>query len=178
MVDTYIDYFRQLAVRHKDIRHNPAAESGELAAEEKRFTTWGADEAVTGLKTSLGYMALFLEIFELNTRGDNPYSVKAQYRGAISIFDRVNYNDFEDQAQKCDKCYQVLEEMLRQMWQDHYGTGKERCTTPFGQVLFNALDISYVGPLFDNVYGWRCEFTFAPKKVLNLLTGPDPGTFL
>ena len=173
MVSTYINYFRQLAVGHKDIKHDQLAEGNQGDPERKKFTTWGADEAITGLKTSVGFTALFLEMFELVTRGDNPFGVRGSYKGAISIFDRVAMDDFADQSNKAQTCYRILEEILRQIWQDHYGKDKNRCSTPFAKFNFNELDINYVGPLFDNVYGWRCEFSFEPLHTLNLQKAPE-----
>lgn len=169
MVTTYINYFKDLAIRHQDIQH------GRL--EEKKFIIWGADEAITGLKSSVGYPALFLEMFDINTSGNNVYDVKELYKGAISVFDRVLVNVIEDQQIKSQQCFETLNDILRQIWQDHNANEKTACNAPFSFFDFNNLEIVYVGPLFDNIFGWRCEFSFRPKNTLNLKTPPPQGTF-
>lgn len=150
------------------IQHKVEAEKNQLPPAMKRFTRWQADEALTGLKTTIGYPALLLEIFEVNTKSSNAYDVKGAYRGAFTILDNVKLSDFADEELKADITYGIVEDVLKGIWQDHYGPGHDSCTTPFKKFDFNNLNIVYVGPLFTNEFGWRCEFGFDPHRVLKL----------
>lgn len=154
-IEGYIDYFRQMAVQHKDIRHNPASEDGSVGPGEKRFSTWGIDQVVTGLRTKMGDPVLLLENYEIVTGGQSLHDVKASYSGAFTIIGRAKINNYADEVAQFAKCERIYRDILKKMWQDVYGPDHEFCTTPFSGIHFHSLSIVSVGPLFDNSFGWR-----------------------
>lgn len=165
---SYQDYFRKLAIAHKDIQHNPAG--------EKRFARWSTDEIVTGLRTAVSFPALLLENYEVITKENNKYDIKGTHSGAFTILEHAQPGDYASEAAAFDKSERILYEVLQQIWQDHYGTDKDRCGTPFQHFFFD-LNIISVGPLFNNEFGWRVEFTFMPRLQVKLTEAPAPGTF-
>lgn len=176
--NTYTGYFKHLAITHKDLRHDPQSETGNAPAGSKKFTRWGADEVITGLRSSIGYPAMLLELYEINTHAETPYDVKGYYSGAFTIIDRAE----PDNTAAEEDCHAIAEkiylDILQQIYQDHYGRNKNRCLTPFAEFSFNNLQITPVGPIFDNCFGWRVEFAFKPTALLSITTPPAPGTFV
>lgn len=177
-IQGYIDYFRQLAVTHKDIQHNIASETGDASPGEKRFSTWGIDQVVTGLRTKMGDPLLLLENYEIHTSGQNMHDVKAAYSGAFTVIGRAKVNNYADEVFQFAKCERIYKDILQKIWQEMYGADAEFCSTPFYSFQFHTLSIIPVGPLFDNSFGWRIEFSFNPKLSFNISTPPEPGTFI
>ncbi len=175
-VTDYSNYFRTLAVVDEDLQHNPDAEDGTADAMEKRFTRWTADEAVTGLRNRVGWPALLLEGYEIVSRAQVPYDVKGFYTGAFTILAHATPNDFNSELEAFATAERIYQNILKMIFQDHYGKNKDRCTTPFAEFSFDNLQIIPVGPLFENEFGWRVEFKFKPKYLLQITEPPSYGT--
>jgi len=177
-VNAYTNYFRGLAIYHKDIQHNPASETGGAAPGAKKFTRWGIDEVVTGLRTKMGWPALLLELYEVQTTGENQYDIKGNYNGAFTVLDRADVNNYTSEMTAFQKTESIYRDLLKKIWQDHFGPDAEFCTRVFSFFAFEKLIITPVGPLFDNQFGWRIEFSFRPALSFDL-TGPiAEGTFI
>ena len=174
---TYTDYFRQLAVQHKDLLHNPASETGDAPLGQKHFFRWGTEEAVTGLRTKMSWPALGVELYE-KILGGNNNSLKGNYNGAFSVFCAANVNDYQAVEAAFDQAETILHDMLAQIYQHHYGPLPVRCDTPFEYFDFPGCKIDPVGPVFDNQFGWRCEFSFRMNKERSITTAPATGTFI
>jgi hypothetical protein len=174
----YIDYFRTLAVQHRWLLHNPLSENADSDIGEKHFTRWSVDEVVTSLRSKVGWPALLLEMFEIVTRATNNYDVKGFYTGAFTVLDTALVGDTQSEIDALAKCETIVNEILRQIWQDHHGLNKDRCQTPFTDFYFDSINITPVGPLFDNQYGLRVEFQFKPKHFLNVTVPPEEGVFI
>ena len=80
--------------------------------------------------------------------------------------------------EKLAQTERIMFDVLKQIWQDHYGPNAERATTPFQYFHFDKLQIMPVGPLFDNQFGWRVEFAFDLRQNISIVEPPAPGTFL
>jgi hypothetical protein len=177
-VPSYTDYFRQLTVQHRWLLHDVTSENADGDIEKKHFTRWGVDEAVTGLRSKLGWPALLLELYEIVTKASNVYDVKGFYSGAFTVLDEVIIGSTESEMDAFEKCEIIYGDILKQIWQDHYGLNKNRCVTPFAEFSFDNLNIIPVGPLFENQFGWRIEFQFKPKYLLQINQAPEEGVFI
>jgi hypothetical protein len=175
----YIDYFRQLAVTHKDILHKPSTETADSAIGEKRFAKWSAEEVVSGLRTKIGPVALMIEIYETDLYASNVYDIKQLPKGAFTFFKATKEKDVNDQYDAFEWTEKIVYDLLKQIWQDHYGTDKNKCSTPFKKFVFDKDMITAVGPLFKNNYcGWRVEFEFEFQQEFNITIAPADGTFI
>lgn len=177
ILNNYIDYFRNLAVTHSAIMHVASAETGDSLPQYQKFATYNATDVIMKrLRTKIGFPALLAEIYEVNTKSQNAYDVKGDYLGAFMVVDHAIPNNNADELAKLASTEIIVWQIINQMWQDHYGPNKTRCTSPFAGIDLN-LNIVAVGPVFDNEFGWRCEFGFKPKLPFNIIKPLDPSPF-
>jgi hypothetical protein len=177
-VTLYTDYFRQLAVNHYLLKHNPDSETSDSNA-DKHFAKWTFDELVTGLRTKVKGNALYLEMFEHNLNAQTPHDVRLLASGAMSVVVPVTEGaTTRVQEQAYALAYQIMIELLQRIYTDHYGKGKERCTTPFEQFIFDKDLMQPIGPVVENHYGWRIEFDFRFRSEEKISQPPAPGVFL
>lgn len=178
-VDTYISYFKNLAVKHKDLRHNPASEDGDVAAGEKAFTNWSIEEAVSGLRTKISNRCLLLELFEELLTSEQLYDIRGNYSGAFTIVFKTPSKKFSDEVSCFSKSYIVLKEILKKIWVDHYKPGVVFCGKPFKDFDFNGLKIQPVSNILDGTFfGYRCEFSFSFSENENIASDLEDGIFL
>lgn len=173
----YVDYFRQLAVKHKNLRHNPDSEKKDAPIGEKHFTKWNINELVGSLRTKLSYPALLLEVYEIHTDATIVHDIKMRPKGAFVIVQHVKEGDIIAEEAAYALTEKILNDFLKQIWQDHYGPDVIRCKTPFFKFDFDGLDIMTTGKILNNVYGWRVEFSFEFQHKIKFNVAPLPGTF-
>lgn len=179
MLQNYVAYFRNLAIHHKDIQHNPDAEKGDAAKDQNRFSRTSASQFLQKLPNSCGFPHFMIELYDTNTSGSSPFDVKQEKRGAFSIVDNCNVNDFAQQLEAQAKCEAIAYELLQQIWDDHYGPNKNRCTTPFEEFDVNNIEIIFLNGVFSGAeYGVRCEFAFKFYTNQTIAKTPEPGTFV
>lgn len=159
-VAEYIDYFRQMAISNVFLQHNPAGETGDAAPDSVHFGRVSAEEVVTGLRTKMGFPALLLELYETDTESDEVHDIKGKYSGGFMVVQHAqpgNYKSEEDAYVLAEK---ILLDVLRRIWNDHYGTDADRCEAPFEIFDMDKISITPVGPLFENEFGYRVLFNF------------------
>lgn len=176
-VSSYTDYFRQLAVHQADLKHNPAGESGDAPVGSVHFTRWSADEALTGLRSKVSFPALLLEMYEVATSAEIEYDVRAERSGAFSIAVSALPENFTSETAAFEEAEDIMTDILQQIWDDHYGTGKDRCTTPFEYWSLHYNIIPF-GPILEQQFGYRCEFTFKFMKDKKFSQPPPAGHFI
>ncbi len=176
-VTGYIDYFRQLAVSHKDLQHKPASETGDCLPGDMRFTKISVEQVLKGLHSKIGFPCLTLELYTTDTESEIVYEVKQKPRGAFMVVDHPE----NDTNAAEEKCYEIAEtivlQILKQIWQDHYGVGVNRCATPFKEFVYDKISITPVGPIFSNEHGWRVEFDFEFQNIIDITEAPEEGIF-
>lgn len=170
---TYSAYFRNLAIKHTLLRHDPLSEQGS-APGKKHFFRFSTDEIITGLRSKINFPALGLELYE-KTTGNN---VKGTYDGAFSVLCTADAEDYSAVEEAYDISEKILHDILAKIYQDHYGPITSRCGTPFQFFDFDNLKIMSMGPVFDSQFGWRCEFSFRMYKEYSITTPPVEGLFL
>lgn len=167
-VNSYTDYFRQKAVSDPDLQHDPASEDGDAPIGSMHFNTWSVDDIITGLNTQLGFPALLLEMYETTTHEQSKLDIRGARQGAFTILT----SSITPQSQKSRIAAYSLAEtiilrIIKGMWEDHFGEDADRCSAQFENLEFNNMQIMPVGPVADNQFGWRCEFSF---EISNLIT--------
>lgn len=175
----YIDYFRKMAVYHPDIAHDINSEIADSDPAKKKFTRWNVEEVVTGLRSKLGWPALLLEAYETSSSAASVYDVRFRPRGAFTVLDKVKIGDFNDEERAYTLCEKIVRDILKKIWDHHYGKDVDRCATPFKEFRFEGLMITAVGPLFDNQFGYRVEFDFEFRDSISVTSwqdGEDPFT--
>lgn len=174
----YIDYFRQLAILQTDLQHNPAGETGDADTGSVHFARWTADEIITGLRTKVSFPALMLELYEVNTKSSHEWDIKNYYTGAFSIVCSALPGIFASEVQAFALSENIMRDILQHIWNDHYGDGVGRCAAPFEYFDFNNLNITFFGPILNNEFGYRCEFSFMFKRDLSFAQPPPAGSFI
>ncbi len=175
----YIDYFRQKAVMHYLLKHNPASENGDTTGADKAFAKWNLDEIVTGLRTKIGKRCMLLELYETDTAAAVPYDIKEHTTGAFTIMQKVPTGGTTLQEEEAyDTSLKIARDILRSVWQDHYGPNKNKCKTPFYEFYFDKINIQATPMMFDGYFGYRVEFHFKLQSEMNFMTPPEEGTFL
>lgn len=176
MVTDYINYFRELAISHKDIKHDPLSESSAPSG-EKHFTRISIDEVLKGLQSTVFFPLLALELYETETSAESNVNVKLQPRGAFMVVDHPATDSFADQEDCYSRMEKIVYEILQKIYRDHK-PGSNVCARSFKSFNFNQLNITPVGPVFSGEYGYRVEFGFELQKQINITQPPSPGTFL
>lgn len=167
-LSSYIDYFRQIAVHDPDLLHSTVSESGDGPIGSKRFRTWSFDEIASGLNGSMGYPALFLELYETKLSDQGAMDINADRRGAFSIVCTAGKVTEKSKMSAYIAAEAIIMRILQQIWEDHYGDGVDRCEAPFEELKFPEMEIIPIGPIDNFLFGWRCEFGFKFSNPLQL----------
>ncbi len=177
-VSSYIDYFRQMAVKHKDLLHDPASEDGNGEAGTCHFSRWNAQDLVTGMRTSVGGTVLLLELYELVLKAQVVHDVKGDYTGGFTVVDEAIKNNPLDEERAYNLSETIVFDILNRIWHDHYGENSDRCTSPFQHFVLQGIEIMPVGPVLTNAYGWRVQFLFVFRQNKRITQPLTAGTFL
>lgn len=178
--NAYINYFRALATLHNIIKHNPGSETGDAPVESKRFSTWNAEDVVRNdLRTRMSFSpaALLLEVYQTDLQAQNAYDIKQLPKGAFTVLCKDDLRTAASAEAAMSLAEEIMYDLLQRIWQDHHGPDATLCNTPFRRFHFDKIEIIAVGPLYDNCYGFRCEFAFEFQQVRSIITGPPAGRF-
>lgn len=174
---TYTNYFRNLAVTHPDLQHNPASETGDAPVGEKRFCKWTADEVVGGLRTKISFPALLLQLYEIDTAAATTYDIRRRPKGAFAVVQKAKNNDIAAEEEAYQLTEKICNEILQQIWADHYLPNVDICDRPFNNFDFNRINMVPTGKLFESHYGWNVDFEFEFQQDINLGQPPPAGYF-
>ncbi len=176
-LNRYVAYFRRLAMSHSDIRHNPATEELDAAAPDKRFYKWDDMEIVSALRTQITFPALIIDLYERNLNAESEFDIRQPATGAFTVLMDARPGNVPEMEAAYARTEKIVNELLQQIWADHYQPVRNQCKAPFKEFYFDKLNITDVGPLFENHYGWRVEFMFLFQKTVNISTAPATGVF-
>jgi hypothetical protein len=176
-VNIYVDYFRRLAMAHAEIKHNPASEENDSTVPDLHFVRWDSLQVLAGLRTKVKYPLLIIELYKNNLDAAVEYDIRQRPVGVFTVLDRADPNKAGDQERVYAKTERIVNELLQQIWADHYKPGNHGCKSPFKDFLFNEITIEPTGKLFDNDFGWVVEFPFEFQKKYNIAKAPDEGVF-
>lgn len=176
-VNGYTDYFRQLAISHKYIRHNPAGETGDAEPGSVHFTKVSVEEILNDLGSKIGWPLLALELYDIETEAETPLDIRVKPKGAFMVVTHPASNTFAAQMECYELTEKIVTDILKQIWQQHYAPGAYGCSSPFREVDFNKIEITPVGPVFGGEYGYRVVFDFEFQQTIDLTQPPEEGTF-
>ncbi|HVX00700.1 MAG TPA: hypothetical protein VHA52_09750 [Candidatus Babeliaceae bacterium] len=177
-VTGYINYFRQLAVDHSLIRHNPDSESGDGAIGTMHFSKISEEEYLVALNKVAGFPFLALELYEVESESQVVSDVRLLPKGAFSVVDNPADQSFTSVVTCYQNAERILYDILKHIYQDHFGLGVDECQAPFKFFEVGQLAISPIGPVFSGQYGYRCIFDFELQKAIDITQAPAAGVFL
>lgn len=177
MTADYINYFRSLAVAHKDLLHDPLSEGADGPAGGSHFTTVSVDEVLSAFRSGIGFACLCLELYEIQTQSQSIEDIKLQPKGAFMVIDNPANTSFAEITACRVKTEAIVFDILKQIWQHHYAPGVDSCLAPFSFFDFNNITITPVGPIFSGQYGHRVVFDFELQNTVDITEAPADGTF-
>ena len=72
----------------------------------------------------------------------------------------------------------IMYDLLKKIYQDHYGNNVDRNTAPFRFFNFNEMSIMPLSGMFENEFGFRVEFSFEFRENQNITVAPEEGVFI
>ncbi len=177
MIADYINYFRSLAVAHKDLLHNPLSEGADGPAEGSHFTTVSVDEVLSALRSGISFPCICLELYEIQTQSQVVEDIKLLPKGAFMVIDNPADNSFAEITASRVKTEAIVFDILKQIWQHHYAPGVDTCLAPFNFFDFDKINITPVGPIFSGQYGHRVVFDFELQNTVDITEAPEAGVF-
>jgi hypothetical protein len=161
MIDTqdYIDYFENLATLHKRIKHNLNG--------EKRFTPISMEDVINNINHNLvfrpelgedDYAMFLLEEITGSVRGRNVGNLNDEPDGAFVILKHCPIEDFERERAIYKECKVIAFSILGTMTTD-YENNADNIMQFFEPS--NGIRYQKVGPVFENCFGMRVEFSFS-----------------
>lgn len=167
---SYIDYFRAIAVAHVSIAHNPLAENQDTDSGDCYFGIFDLADVFTKLKSSMGSDRASLLVHPYEIKGSNKGGadnrlaftggfVVAKKAAKFDIIDRVNAQLYSEQTTL---------DIVGKMISDCRNSDGNKCNTPFENLQLDNFDITPVGPIWENHYGWHVEFSFTMDANIRL----------
>jgi len=179
MVLDYINYFRSLAIAHKDLRHNPLSETGDGPVGSMHFTKVSPEQVLKALRTGIGFPCMAIELYDTQMESQVSSDIKPKTSGAFMIIDNPASQSAADEDAVFGKTERVTYDILKQIYQDVLSPGADdECAAPFEFFEFDKLSITPVSRIFGGQSGYRTVFDFELKKTLNINVPPEAGTFL
>ena len=150
-INSYIEYFRTLAIEHKEIED---------------FYMIDINEPLEALRSNIVYPALILTSLSGNFEASNLDNILDLINGGFMIIGHLNQvDDFSGEMQLVSKMKQIGTDVISRMLHDHM-----KCEPLALKAIpgFNLNSVSYetLGPVFDNDYG--VMFSFKLQDCLDL----------
>jgi len=150
-INSYIEYFRTLAIEHKEIED---------------FYMIDINEPLEALRSNIVYPALILTSLSGNFEASNLDNILDLINGGFMIIGHLNQvDDFSGEMQLVSKMKQIGTDVISRMLHDHM-----KCEPLALKAIpgFNINSVSYetLGPVFDNDYG--VMFSFKLQDCLDL----------
>lgn len=178
MVADYISYFRNLAISHKDLQHNPDSETGDGPIGSMHFTKISPDQVLKALRAGIGFPCMTLELYDNELQSQNVADIKQLPKGSFMIVDNPASSFSADEEAVFVKTEKIVYDILKQIWQDHYGISADECNSPFKFFDYNNITITPVSKIFSGQSGYRVVFDFELQNTYDITEASEPGTFL
>lgn len=151
-LETYINYFENLARASRDIGHNPEAGKHSFFVVENPFDNAPIDEA---LRNTLQLPALLLDVPDMDPSDNGSMNHTEQIDGTFAIVkEKVDESLVEIQ----NECLEIGKRFFSRMLKDY----REKKIDPGKMVHFQLSDCQYspIGPMAANFYGYLFTFRF------------------
>ena len=140
----YVNYFKSIAETHVDIQH------GTLG---QRFVRMNIEDAFDQM-LDLSSPCLALESLEYSTRAPSLDQNQRVLRGGFMILISVESGDHTAEDAALHKAMLLQTDIEAKMRHD-----KKHCALPWLKFLVaDSFRCFKVGPLYNNAFGWLCEF--------------------
>ena len=164
---TYTTAFRNLAIAHKEILHQPDSHETHFARivlNRDPYLNSHAEirEFLTALESKLATPFMLLQSYVVDYVGKNKDNKRKVIQGAFIILDKVEEDNFEQQEQIFDKTERIGEEILG--WMDnHY-----RENPTHGILEHSANENEKIAKILDGYYGTRFHIAINISAESNL----------
>lgn len=185
MIHDYVNYFRNIAIKHKQINHAHGAEIGSYTLKENRhFAIFEHDEVVTGLRSQIADgIVLFLHLYDTKGYDNLADDYRATHTGAFIIAEKapiefqtrgaIAYSSLDgpEVLQSYETCETIMWQIINRMMMD----SRDPCHL-FHRIQLSDFTIDPVSNLWDGRYGWYVQFTFQTRRndVINNALATDP----
>lgn len=149
----YIDYFEGLATRLKAIAHNETSHKAFFVIE----SVDDMREVQESLRRNMVTPALLLEEFEDDLSDNNADNNREVIRGAIAVIVRVSAKDVVSIRDARNQARAIARKLVFKMKRDSINgyLAENGITAKLESKGFG------VGPVADNCFGWRYDFTWS-----------------
>lgn len=142
-INTYVEYFRTLAIEHKEIND---------------FYMMDINEPLDALRSTIKYPALILTSLSGNFEASNLDNILDSVNGGFLIIGHLDQiDDFSGEMQLVSKMKQIGTDVIARMLYDHM-----KCELLAIKAIpgFNINSVNYemLGPVFDNDFGFIFSF--------------------
>lgn len=162
----YISYFRDVAVRHKDILHDVLSEGQDGIPEACRFSIFSMDEVSRNLRTQIAEgVVLHLHLYDWQVTDNEAGDTRGQYHPGFLITEKAQPNNNLSEQQVYIHTERVVWGIINKMYLE-MNNGEKDCAHFADVINFNTITVKPVGPLWDNRYGWWVEFKYSKKKAM------------
>lgn len=179
MVQDYINYFRSLAIAHKDLQHNPASETGDGPVGSIHFTKTSPEQVLKALPSGIGFPVMAIELYETEMQSQAVSEIKPITHGGFMVVDTPVSASAADEDACFIKCEKIVYDILKKIYQDVCAPGVDECQAPFKDFDFDKLSITPVSRIFSGRQsGYRVVFGMELQNELDITEPPEAGTFL
>lgn len=161
-VEAYLEYFRQIAREHYQIRHSET---------EKHFFMMDITEVLNSLKSGIRYPAMILNSLSGNIFDKKEDNILDVINAGFLVLDiSKNIEDYAREMQIMHSTKQICMDIIARLKFD-----QQNCVE-LSELAIPGFDpdrVKYqsIGPVFDNCFGWH--FTFPILDHLDLEYDPD-----
>ena len=115
-----------------------------------------------------------LQLYEVDTAAATEYDIRRRPKGSFAVITETKNNDLPAEEAAYELTERIANEILQQIWADHYTPGVEICARPFNNFDFNTISMVPTGKIFKSHFGWNVDFDFEFQQDVNL--GQPPPT--
>lgn len=174
MIIQYVNYFRNIAVKHKKINHQIGAETNSYFTKDNRhFAIFEHDEVINGLRSTIADgIVLFLHLYDGKGYENQADDYRVRNTGAFIIAEKapihyqtrgnVAYNpgfDLPEVLHSYELCESIMWDIINRMIID----SRSPCHF-FNYLELSDFTIEPVSNLWDGRYGWYVQFQFTSKR--------------
>ncbi|MGJ3236406.1 hypothetical protein [Marivirga sp.] len=169
---TYTTAFRNLAIAHKDILHDPNSDKTNFARivlNRDPYLNSHAEirEFLTAIESTLATPFMLLQSYVVDYVAKNRDNKRKVMQGAFIILDKVEEDNFNNQEEVFDKTERIGEELLG--WLDNYYLEN----MGDGILEHSANENEKIGKILDGYYGTRFHVAINISAESKLAFKPD-----
>lgn len=169
--DKFEEYFEDMAIHNKAIAHTP---------ESRRFARLNIEEVLSGMRgdLDLSNWCLILEMYEGRLSENNSDNIMDNQASAFMVIKSVTQGDFSQERLTLKDAKIIAFQFLKKIRKDARVFPKTEANRYNGLVKnfdINTVGYNKVGPVFDNCFGFRIEFSFSES--ISMAYDPNDFTY-